>query len=103
MPFKHFKGLSWQATDLNPPNYYGHLCPHDVDPDRAGQSSSTGRTPVNTPIPIRASITEYTSGELQALLRWVKSDGKLGPMTSSPMKCLRLCRSLEEDQRLKRH
>jgi hypothetical protein len=35
------------------------------------------RTPVNAPIPVRASITEYTSGELQALLRWVKSDGKL--------------------------
>jgi very-short-patch-repair endonuclease len=38
---------------------------------------STGRTPRSAPIPVRASIMEYTSGELQALLRWVKSDGKL--------------------------
>jgi very-short-patch-repair endonuclease len=37
----------------------------------------TSRTPVIAPIPVRPSITEYTSGELQALLRWVKSDGKL--------------------------
>ncbi len=36
-----------------------------------------GRTPVNAPISVRASITEYTSYELQALLRWVQSDGKL--------------------------
>jgi hypothetical protein len=32
---------------------------------------------VNAPIQVRTTITEYTSGELQALLRWVKSDGKL--------------------------
>lgn len=37
----------------------------------------TGRTHVTAPIPVRASITEYTTGELQMLLRWVKSDGKL--------------------------
>jgi very-short-patch-repair endonuclease len=39
--------------------------------------SSIGRSSVYAPIPRRASITEYTSRELQALLRWVKSDGKL--------------------------
>jgi hypothetical protein len=38
---------------------------------------TNGRTPQSAPIPIRPSITEYTSGELQALLRWVQSDGKL--------------------------
>jgi very-short-patch-repair endonuclease len=38
---------------------------------------ANGRTPVNAPIPLRASITEYTSRELQALLQWVQSDGKL--------------------------
>jgi hypothetical protein len=43
----------------------------------AQASEPTGRIPVNTHIPVRASITEYTSGELQVLLRWVKSDGKL--------------------------
>jgi very-short-patch-repair endonuclease len=43
----------------------------------AQASEPTGRTPVNTPIPVRASITEYTTRELQALLRWVQSDGKL--------------------------
>jgi len=35
------------------------------------------RTPENAPIPKRASITEYTTKELQTLLAWVKSDGKL--------------------------
>jgi very-short-patch-repair endonuclease len=43
----------------------------------AQASELTGRTPVNTPIPVRASITEYTTRELHALLRWVQSDGKL--------------------------
>jgi hypothetical protein len=38
---------------------------------------TNGKTPQSAPIPIRPSITEYTSGELQALLRWVQSDGKL--------------------------
>lgn len=37
----------------------------------------TGRTSTAPLIPARASISEYTSGELQALLHWVKSDGKL--------------------------
>jgi very-short-patch-repair endonuclease len=35
------------------------------------------RTPANAPIPVRDSITEYTSNELQTLLNWVNSDGKL--------------------------
>ena len=35
------------------------------------------RSSPRPPIPIRSSITEYSSGELQALLRWVKSDGRL--------------------------
>jgi very-short-patch-repair endonuclease len=37
----------------------------------------TGRSSFNPPISIRASIADYSSGELQMLLRWVKSDGKL--------------------------
>jgi hypothetical protein len=40
-------------------------------------SAFAGRSSPHPPIPRRTSITEYTSGELQALLRWVKSDGKL--------------------------
>jgi very-short-patch-repair endonuclease len=39
--------------------------------------SSTRRTPLRAPIPMRDSITEYSRQELQALLQWVKSDGKL--------------------------
>jgi very-short-patch-repair endonuclease len=39
--------------------------------------ATNGRTPVSAPIPVRASITEYASRELLALLRWVQSDGKL--------------------------
>jgi very-short-patch-repair endonuclease len=35
------------------------------------------RTPVHAPIPARNSITEYTPWDLQTLLNWVKSDGKL--------------------------
>ncbi len=35
------------------------------------------RTPLDAPIPVRAAITEYANDELQALLGWVKSDGKL--------------------------
>jgi very-short-patch-repair endonuclease len=50
--------------------------PTDPSPNTPTTESSR-RTPMNAPIPVRASITEYTSGELQALLRWVKSDGKL--------------------------
>lgn len=46
------------STPLRPPEAPGRLSPHP-------------------PIPNRTSITEYTSGELQALLRWVKSDGRL--------------------------
>ncbi len=37
----------------------------------------SNRVPLNAPIPVRASITEYTGAELQALLRWVQSDDKL--------------------------
>jgi len=37
----------------------------------------TGRTYSSAPIQVRASITEYSDRELQALLRWVQSDGKL--------------------------
>jgi very-short-patch-repair endonuclease len=37
----------------------------------------SNRASLNAPIPVRASITEYTGGELQALLRWVQSDDKL--------------------------
>jgi very-short-patch-repair endonuclease len=37
----------------------------------------SNRVPLNAPIPVRASITEYTGAELQALIRWVQSDGKL--------------------------
>jgi hypothetical protein len=40
-------------------------------------TQSNGRTPAIAPIPVRASITEYTRSELQTLLRWVQSDGKL--------------------------
>ena len=50
--------------------------PADPSPN-APTKAPSGRIPVNAPVPVRASITEYTSGELQALLRWVKSDGKL--------------------------
>jgi hypothetical protein len=35
------------------------------------------RSSPQAPIPIRESIGEYTAMELQTLLRWVKSDGKL--------------------------
>ena len=35
------------------------------------------RSSPTAPIPVRESIGEYTAAELQALLRWVKSDGKL--------------------------
>ena len=38
---------------------------------------SNGRTLAIAPIPVRASITEYTRRELQTLLEWVRSDGKL--------------------------
>jgi len=35
------------------------------------------RTPLNAPIPVRDTITDYTDRELQALIHWVQSDGKL--------------------------
>ena len=35
------------------------------------------RTSLHAPIPVRNSIDEYSPRELQNLLRWVKSDGKL--------------------------
>jgi very-short-patch-repair endonuclease len=38
---------------------------------------SAGRTPMHAPIPVRASIAEYTNRELQDLLGWVQSDGRL--------------------------
>jgi hypothetical protein len=37
----------------------------------------SGRSSLNPPIRVRGSIDEYTAFELQELLRWVKSDGKL--------------------------
>jgi very-short-patch-repair endonuclease len=40
-------------------------------------SSPSMRSSPQAPIPIRESIGEYTTMELQNLLRWVKSDGKL--------------------------
>ena len=36
-----------------------------------------GRSSLSPPIPLRLSIVEYTSEDLQTLLRWVQSDGKL--------------------------
>jgi very-short-patch-repair endonuclease len=41
------------------------------------EAPPTRRTPAHAPIPQRASIAEYTPWELQTLLRWVRSDGKL--------------------------
>ena len=52
------------------------VAPTDAGPN-VQTAEPSGRTPVNAPIQVRTTITEYTSGELQALLRWVKSDGKL--------------------------
>jgi very-short-patch-repair endonuclease len=40
-------------------------------------ATTASRTPARTPIPMRNSITEYSVYELQTLLNWVKSDGKL--------------------------
>ncbi len=37
----------------------------------------TVRNPARPPIPVRDSIGDYPEAELRALLRWVKSDGKL--------------------------
>ena len=49
-----------------------------ADPIPSGHvTQSNGRTPAIAPIPVRASITEYTRHELQTLLQWVQSDGKL--------------------------
>lgn len=53
------------------------VMPTDPNPNSARTAEPSHRSPVNAPIPVRAAITEYTSVELQALLRWVKSDGKL--------------------------
>jgi very-short-patch-repair endonuclease len=44
---------------------------------QSSTNMAIGRNPAKPPIPARNSITEYTRGELDALLRWVKSDGKL--------------------------
>ena len=40
-------------------------------------SPPSKRLSPQAPIPVRESIGEYTAAELQSLLRWVKSDGKL--------------------------
>jgi hypothetical protein len=48
---------------------------HSVPASKVFETHS--RTPPNAPIPVRDSITEYTDRELQALIRWVQSDGKL--------------------------
>jgi very-short-patch-repair endonuclease len=37
----------------------------------------TSRSPIHSPLLQRASITEYSPWELQVLLHWVRSDGKL--------------------------
>jgi very-short-patch-repair endonuclease len=43
----------------------------------APSTEPSRRSSVTAPIPVRASIAEYTSDELKALLGWVQSDGKL--------------------------
>jgi very-short-patch-repair endonuclease len=48
-----------------------------IKPDAASVTTATPRTPTSAPISVRASITEYSTRELQDLLQWVKSDGKL--------------------------
>jgi very-short-patch-repair endonuclease len=40
-------------------------------------TSASKRNSLTAPIPVRESIGEYSAAELQNLLRWVKSDGKL--------------------------
>lgn len=47
------------------------------NPHTIANSLPNGRSSRQAPIPVRESIGEYTSTELQNLLRWVKSDGKL--------------------------
>jgi very-short-patch-repair endonuclease len=46
-------------------------------PESSIRFQSSKRSSTQAPIPIRESIGEYTAAELQDLLRWVKSDGKL--------------------------
>jgi very-short-patch-repair endonuclease len=50
-----------------------HVAPPRFVPD----TTAGKRTSVTAPIPVRESIDEYSAAELQNLLRWVKSDGKL--------------------------
>jgi len=40
-------------------------------------TAASVRNPAKPPIPVRNSISEYSSNELQTLLDWVKSDGRL--------------------------
>jgi very-short-patch-repair endonuclease len=49
----------------------------DLAPEIPLQELSAKRSSVFPPIPKRASIGEYTSGELRALFVWVTSDGRL--------------------------
>ena len=51
--------------------------PNATEPVEISRPFLVGRDPAKAPIPIRSSITEYTNTELQLLLRWVKSDGRL--------------------------
>jgi very-short-patch-repair endonuclease len=73
--------------------------------DRAfvrSSSEPTGRTPARAPIPARPSIVEYTNRELQDLLAWVQSDGRLRSHDELAMKCSPPCPSLEKVRRSKR-
>ena len=51
--------------------------PTATEPVDSSRPFLVGRDPAKAPIAIRSSITEYTNTELQVLLRWVKSDGRL--------------------------
>lgn len=54
--------------------------PPTIDPTTPAMAPATPtgkRNPPTAPIPVRESIGEYSAAELQNLLRWVKSDGKL--------------------------
>lgn len=60
-----------------PPRPLSPIPPPAIRPDAASVTTATPRTPASAPIPVRASIMEYSTPELQDLLQWVKSDGKL--------------------------
>ena len=63
-------------------NGNGHSAPSQATPRNLAQQApavqpTSVRTYPDAPIPIRKSIDEYSQRELQNLLFWVKSDGKL--------------------------